>query len=108
MGNTLAGDWAGSGQKGQCQSGSRYCIGPISSGWAVQGFQDDVEALPLSLSINPSQREPDIAEHEQPNQITGTLTVEGLSAGDTYDFEDPKTFSSYSATYYRCVQSITT
>jgi len=136
--NTLAGDWAGSGQKGQCQSGSRYCIGPISSGWAVQGFQDDVEALPLSLSINPSQREPDIAEHEQPNQITGTLTVEGLSAGETYDiyrwdnaeeaftyndsykitsfeaaadtfvFEDPKTFSSYSATYYRCVQSITT
>jgi len=133
--NTLAGDWAGPGHKGQCQSGSRYCIGPYSYGWAVQGFLDDREALPLSLSIDPWQREPDIATHESPTQITGTLTIEGMTAGITYDiyrwdsaedaftysnaykittftatgdtfvFQDPKTFSSYSATYYRCIES---
>lgn len=138
---TLSGDWSGKGHRSQCQSGSRYCIGPYAYGWAVQGFLDDREGLPLSLSINPWQSEPNVAPTKQtpakPTQITGTLTAEGLTAGAKYDiyrwdsaedaftykdsykittftatsdanvFKDPKTFSSYSATYYRCVESTT-
>jgi len=87
------------------------------------------------LSIDPWQREPDIAEQENPTQFKGTLTIEGTTSGTTYDiyrwdnsedaftysdvhkidtftatgdtfvYQDPKTFSSYSATYYRCVES---
>jgi len=86
---TLAGDWAGPGHASQCQSGSRYCIGPHAYGWAVQGFLDEREALPLSLSIDPWQKEPDVAPSKlfpaKPNKITGTLTAEGLTAETKYD-----------------------
>jgi len=137
--STLSGDWTGAGHASQCQSGSRYCIGPYAYGWAVQGFLDDREALPMSLSIDPWNTEPDVAPSKmfpaKPTKITGTLTVEGLTLGGKYDifrwdnaedaftyndsykitsftatsdtlvFVDPQTFSSYSATYYRCVES---
>jgi hypothetical protein len=136
--STLSGDWAGPGHASECHSGSSYCIGPYAYGWAVQGFLDDREAMPASLSIDPWQREPNVASKlfpAKPTDIKGTLTVEGLTAGTVYDiyrwdsaedafiyseeskissftapsdtfvFEDPKTFSSYSATYYRCVES---
>jgi hypothetical protein len=136
---TLSGDWEGPGKASKCRSGSRYCIGPYAYGWAVQGFLDDREAMPASLSIEPWQSEPDVAPSKvfpaKPTEIKGTLTVEGLTTGTTYDiyrwnsaedaftyadeykissftateetfvFEDPKSFSSYSATYYRCVKS---
>lgn len=133
--NTLAGNWTGVGQKAQCQSGSRYCIGPYSYGWAVKGFLDDrdAEAMPITLTVDPWEREPDIVKKETPIQITGTITAEGLTVGSTYDiyrwdtpedaftysdsykistftakedshvFQDPKTFPSYSTVYYRCM-----
>lgn len=135
---TLAGDWAGVGKKAACQSGSRYCIGPYSYGWAVQGFEDvRADALQVSLKIEPGLREPDQVKGEKPIDITGTVTVEGLTVGSTYEiyrfntpeeafdykeskrittfkatsdtfvFEDPKTFSSYSTTYYRCLPAAT-
>lgn len=130
---TLSGDWA-VGQRARCHSRS-YCIGPYSYGWAMQGFLDTREGLPLSLSIDPWQKEPEPREGGKPNQITGTLTVEGLTKGakydiyrwdttdeaftytdkykktsftatnDTYVVKDPTTFSSDSATYYRCVKA---
>jgi hypothetical protein len=132
---SLSGDWAGDGHNAECQTGSRYCIGPYAHGWAVKGFLDEQEALPLSLTIDPWEKEPDLVKGEKPIQITGTLLAEGLTAGSNYDiyrwdsaddaftyddtykiksftassdtftFEDPKTFSSYSTTYYRCVKA---
>jgi len=86
---TLAGDWSGPGHRSQCRSGSRYCIGPYAYGWAVTGFLDERDAMPLSLSINPWESEPDVAptklSPETPTQIVGTLTAEGLTSGTKYD-----------------------
>lgn len=136
---SLPGNWSGKvGDPGKCQQRAdihRQCIGPYSFGWAVEGFLDEKEGLPLSLNIEPSRSEPDTRLGLKPNQITGTLTAEGLTAGaeydiyrwnsvkeaftyseefkittftaekDTFVYKDPKTFSSASATYYRCVKA---
>lgn len=129
---TLTGDWAGPGEKGICRS-DKYCIGPYSFGWAVKGFEDNHDALPASLHIEPWKREPDTRSGASPNQITGTLTVTELTAGSTYDifrwdtstdaftysdefkktsfqatnatfvYEDPTTFQSDGVAYYSCV-----
>merc|ERR1712048_1142983 len=86
---SLPGNWSGKvGDPGRCQKRSDIhgqCIGPYSFGWAVQGFLDEREGLPLSLHIEPSLSEPDTRTGSSPNQIKGTLTVEGLSAGTKYD-----------------------
>lgn len=130
---TLPGDWSPGGSA-ECHWGSRYCIGPYSYGWAVQGFLDEREGVPLSLKVDPWEREPDYRKHESPIQLTGTLTAEQLSAGskytiyrwdsveeaftyheeykvasftasnDTFVFEDAKTFSNNGTIYYRCVE----
>jgi hypothetical protein len=136
---SLPGTWSGKvGDPGLCQKRAdihNQCIGPYSFGWAVLGFLDDREGLPLSLGIEPSKSEPDTRTGSSPNAITGTLLAEGLTVGTTYDiyrwdsvdeaftysdehkmntftatsdkfvFKDPRTFSSDSATYYRCVKA---
>merc|ERR1712039_1096846 len=96
---------------------------------------DKQEGLPLSLSIDPWRQEPDTRTGSSPIDITGTLTIAGTTAGSKYDiyrwdsvsdaftytdrykittftatndtfvFQDPQTFSSDSATYYRCVEA---
>lgn len=101
--------------------------------YAIQDFADERDAAPASLSISPYASEPYTRGGSAPIDITGTLTVSSLKSGSTYDiyrwdsaedafvytdankietftatqdthiFEDPKTFLSNSATYYRCV-----
>jgi len=101
-------------------------------GWAIQGFLDDKAGLPLSLSIDQWQSEPDVRRGEKPTQLMGTLTVSKLQIGqkyvilrwdsvaDAFDeakskvvqrftakkeievYKDSKSFSSDGATYYRC------
>ena len=133
---TLSGSWSPPHGNAKCQSGSRYCIGPYSYGWAVQGFLDAAhgeDALPLSLKVDPWQREPDFRQHEAPIHLSGTVTAERLSAGaqydiyrwdsvgdaftydaqfritsfnataDTFVFKDPKAFMNNGTVYYRCV-----
>ena len=132
---TLSGEWKPGGDA-QCHLGSRYCIGPYSYGWALHGFLDasKQEAVPLSLKVDPWQREPDVRQHEKPIDLTGTVTAEQLTpgaryaiyrwdsvdaaftyepahkiktftaAGDTFVFEDPKTFLNNGTVYYRCVE----
>lgn len=136
---SLPGNWSGkAGDPGQCQKRKDIhgqCIGPASFGYAHLGFLDEVDAMPLSLEIQPSEEEPDTRTGSSPNNIQGTVTAEGLTAGSKYDiyrwdntqdaftyndqykistfiatnnvyvFKDPKTFSSNSATYYRCVEA---
>lgn len=133
---SLPGNWSDEGGKqARCQAHQSYCIGPYSYGWALHGFLDEQEGLPLSLSIDPWKREPDTRTGASPTDITGTLTAAGLTAGSKYDiyrwdsvndaftysdhykintftassdtfvFQDPQTFSSDSATYYRCVKA---
>ena len=90
-------------------------------------------AVPASLQVQPFLSEPDLRAGKKPEQLKGTLTASGLEAGasydiyrwgssdsaftynatfkrtsfkasaDTYVYEDPGTFSSGSATYYRVV-----
>merc|ERR1711920_728811 len=102
-------------------------------GWAIQGFLDDKDGLPLSLTIDKWQREPDTRSGETPTQLTGTVTVTGLKSGtkyaiyrwdsvaqafdyknahsvhrftaskDTEVYADPVTFRSDGTTYYRCI-----
>jgi len=101
--------------------------------WAMQGFLDAREGKPLSLAVDPWASEPDTRTGAAPIQISGTLTASALKKGakyaiyrwgtvdeaftysdaykvtqftaanDTFVFQDPKPFSSDSATYYRCV-----
>lgn len=101
--------------------------------YAIHDLADDRSAAPVSLSISPYASEPYTRGGYDPIDITGTLTISSLSTGSTYDiyrwdsaedafvftdankiqtftatqstytFEDPKTFLSSSATYYRCV-----
>jgi len=114
---------------------SQYvCLNPkYGFGWAMQGFADEREGLPVSLTVEPWQSEPDTREQESPTQLTGTLHIEGLTAGEQYavyrwdsveaafDYSNPasvhrftasgsserytdsKTFTSSGTTYYRCV-----
>jgi len=110
------------------------CINKLRGfGWAVQGFLDQKQGLPLSLTLDKWQSEPDTRSGEKPIQLTGTVTVTGLSSGgkyaiyrwdsaaDAFDYKNPhsvhrfiaskgievytdaKTFSSDGTTYYRCV-----
>jgi len=132
---SLPGNWSGEGDSRAHCSQSRYCIGPYSYGWALHGFLDQREGWPLSLSINPWLKEPESREGGKPVNITGTLTATGLTQGSTYEiyrwgtteeaftysgrykiitftatddtfvYRDPRTFSSDSATYYRCVKA---
>lgn len=132
---SLSGIWSGVGSKAECQHGISYCIGPYSYGWAVQGFLDEQEGTPLSLQISHFEEEPDVVEAQNPINLTGTLVATGLTvgldysiyrwgsvkdaftysdtfkivtftaAGDKFVFQDPHTFSSASATYYRCVKA---
>eukprot|EP01063_Lacrimia_lanifica_P034687 TRINITY_DN6473_c0_g1_i2.p2 TRINITY_DN6473_c0_g1~~TRINITY_DN6473_c0_g1_i2.p2 ORF type:complete len:363 (+),score=118.00 TRINITY_DN6473_c0_g1_i2:104-1090(+) len=92
--------------------------------------KEDV-AMAASLSISPSRSEPDTRAGQKPAPITGTLTATGLTSGAKYDiyrwdsaataftytdaykktsftaaeatyqYADPDTFMSNSATYYR-------
>lgn len=89
--------------------------------------------VPVSLSISPYASEPYTRGGKAPIDITGTLTISGLvfpavyeiyrwdsaedafvytdahkidtftAESETHTFEDPNTFLSSSATYYRCV-----
>eukprot|EP00933_Yihiella_yeosuensis_P080173 TRINITY_DN93582_c0_g1_i1.p1 TRINITY_DN93582_c0_g1~~TRINITY_DN93582_c0_g1_i1.p1 ORF type:complete len:369 (+),score=66.09 TRINITY_DN93582_c0_g1_i1:100-1206(+) len=106
-------------------------------GWAIQGFQDEKEGLPLSLAVDPSKSEPDTRLGQSPKPITGTVTAEGLAkgkkyaiyrwndvdsafdrskahsihrfvaSGETEVWTDAETFMSDSATYYRCYEDVT-
>jgi len=110
------------------------CLHPqYGFGWALQGFQDEKDGLPLSLTVDPWEQEPDTREHKSPTQLTGTLHIEGLTAGTKYavyrwdsveaafdysnptsvhrfvasapteTFTDSQTFISSGTTYYRCI-----
>lgn len=104
-------------------------------GWAIQGFLDERTGFPLSLTIDKWQSEPDIRSGEKATDLTGTVTVTGLTAGSKYGifrwdsvasafdysrphsvyhftaskstevYTDPATFSSDGTTYYRCVEA---
>lgn len=129
-------------------SGGKTCSAHCSTGlfgqcvwdqhgyiYAIQDFTDKRTAAPVSLSISPYASEPYTRGGHAPIDITGTLTISGLTSGSSYDiyrwdsaedafvytdankietftatqethtFEDPTTFLSSSATYYRCVLS---
>merc|ERR1712003_408850 len=61
------------------------CLNPTYGyGWALQGFNDERAGLPVSLSVNPWQSEPDTRNGQKPVQLTGTLHIEGLTAGQHY------------------------
>lgn len=129
----LSGNWS-EGSRSHC-SGGWYCIGPYSYGWAMHGFLDEQEALPLSLSIDPWHSEPNTRAGEAPIALIGTLTATDLivgsqyhiyrwdtvaeaftysdkykittftSLGDSFVYQDPQTFPSNSTIYYRCVEA---
>lgn len=110
------------------------CLHPqYGFGWAMQGFQDEKEGLPMSLTVDPWESEPDTREWQSPTQLTGTLHIEGLESGSKYavyrwdsvesafDYSNPtsvhrfvasgpketytdsQTFISSGTTYYRCI-----
>lgn len=114
--------------------GSQMCLNPTNVfSWAIQGFQDSREGLPVSLAVDQWREEPDTRTGQSPTQMTGTITIDGLQAGQAYAlyrwdsvesafdysqpasvyrfsatnvtevYRDPKTFSSNGTTYYRCV-----
>merc|ERR1719469_1056268 len=59
--------------------GSSMCLHPLYVfGWAIQGFEDQIEGLPISLTVDKSLTEPDIRQHEPPTDLVGTLAIEGL------------------------------
>jgi len=111
------------------------CLHPqYGYGWALQGFEDEREALPVSLTVDPSDSEPDTREQESPTQLTGTLHIRDLLAGKKYavyrwdsvdaafDYSKPTSVHRFTAsgatevytdsnkivssgtTYYRCVE----
>merc|ERR1712113_125483 len=97
------------------------------------GFLDDTDALPLSLAVQPFNKEPNVRTGSSPEPLTGTVTVESLTSESKYaiyrwdsvetafDYSKPhsvhrftasgpsevyvdtETFSSDAAVYYRCV-----
>lgn len=103
-------------------------------GWAIEGFLDEKEGLPLSLKVKPSRAEPDTRLGGRPIPLSGTVTVSGLSVGSRYEiyrwdsvgeafdyskarmvqrfvaskehevYTDPVPIASDSATYFRCVK----
>merc|ERR1712226_318218 len=54
--------------------GSNMCLHPqwIFS-WAIEGFEDSNEALPLSLTVDQWRQEPDTRSGQKPSQLTGTV-----------------------------------
>ena len=61
------------------------CLNPTYGyGWALTGFEDAKEGLPLSLTVEPWQSEPDTRRGASPTQLTGTVHISGLRAGGTY------------------------
>ena len=68
------------------------CLNPnYGYGWALTGFNDTRSALPLSLTVDPSDKEPDRSgcdgrgtTCEDPIPLTGTLHINGLAAGQKY------------------------
>merc|ERR1719253_1399100 len=61
------------------------CLNPkYAYGWAMQGFEDEKVGMPLSLTVDPWQSEPDTRSRQSPTQLTGTVHVEGLTAGAKY------------------------
>jgi hypothetical protein len=136
---SLPSDWSHEHPSPSC-SNALYSGGPCINkqrgyGWAIEGFMDEMEGMPLSLTVDQWASEPDTRDGRSPIDLTGTLTATGLTAGseyaiyrfdgvddafaysddkkihtftatdDTFVFQDPKTFSSSSATYYRCVST---
>jgi len=114
--------------------GSQMCLNPEHVfSWAIQGFQDSREGLPVSLAVDKWQEEPDTRSGHSPEQLTGTVTIDDLQVGQQYAlyrwdsissafdysqptsvyrfsatsatevYEDQKTFSSDGTTYYRCI-----
>jgi len=110
------------------------CLNPTYGfGWALQGFEDETESLPLSLTVDPWESEPDTRRGYSPTQLAGTLHIEGLTAGQNYaiyrwdsveaafdyanstsvqrftasdatkSHTDPQSFSSSGVTYYSCI-----
>jgi hypothetical protein len=110
------------------------CLNPTYGyGWALQGFEDEKDGLPASLTVDPSDSEPDTRSGRSPTQLTGTLHIKELKAGQKYTiyrwdsveaafdytkptsthqftasgatetYKDPKTFISSGVTYYRCI-----
>ena len=136
--STLSGDWSPPDGRAKCHAESRYCIGPYGYGWALKGFTEPdnntMITMPLSLAINPWRREPDYREHQTPIQLTGTVTADSLTqgqsyalyrwddveeafsytreykiktftaTGDSFVYQDPRKFWNNGTTYYRCVQ----
>jgi len=135
----LPGDWSEENPTPKCQvndySGAPCINKERGYGWAIEGFLDQQDALPLSLTLDHFGSEPSPRNGQKAIQMTGTLTATELSTGseyaiyrwenvdeafvytddkkihtftatdDTFVFQDPNTFSSFSATYYRCVQT---
>jgi len=136
---SLPSDWSEEHPSPSC-SNALYSGGPCINkqrgyGWAIEGFVDEMEGMPLSLALDKWGSEPDTRDGGNAIELAGTLTATGLTAGseyaiyrfdgvndafaysddkkihtftaadDTFVFQDPKTFSSSSATYYRCVST---
>lgn len=111
------------------------CLNPTYGyGWALTGFADSRQGVPLSLTVDPWQSEPDTRRGYDPVPLTGTVHLEGLTAGTKYAlyrwdsvasafdyakatlvqrftataatkaYTDPTTFISSGTTYYRCVE----
>jgi len=114
--------------------GSQMCLHPEHVfSWAIQGLQDSKDGLPVSLTVDPWQSEPDTRSGKTPTELTGTVTIEGLQVGQKYAlyrwdsvasafdytspvsvhkfaasnttevYKDGKTFASNGTTYYRCI-----
>lgn len=136
---SLPSDWSEEHPSPSC-SNALYSGGPCVNkqrgyGWAIEGFMDEMEGMPLSLTLDHWASEPNTRDGGEAIDLTGTLSAAGLTAGseyaiyrwdsindafaysddkkihtftatdDTFVFQDPKTFSSSSATYYRCVST---
>ena len=132
--STLGGKWNGPGTAADCTPFS-YCMASYAFGWAVTGLNNDANAnvMPVSLQVNPWKSEPDLRSGASSIALKGTLTVNNLNKGDTYDiyrwdtvqdaftydskfqkksfvasnttfvYEDDTSFESSGTTYYRCV-----
>merc|ERR1712087_1013154 len=135
---SLVGEYNGRSSCPSTSGDAQYvCLNPTYGyGWAVQGFEDEKDGLPLSLTVDPWQSEPDTRRGQRPTQLTGTLHIEGLTAGQKYSvyrwdsveaafdytrptsvhrftasgstetYTDPKTFISSGVAYYRCLMDV--
>merc|ERR1712217_432073 len=114
---------------------SVMCLNPTYVfSWAIQGFQDSKQGLPISLTVDQWKFEPDSRRGDSPQMLTGTITFEDLKVGDKYAlyrwdsvesafdynrpasimrftansttrvYEDPSKFWSNGTTYYRCIK----